>query len=281
MIACSQGFYGSSSLQEILPMKRVHPDQVKTPCFIQGRIPTNARTSGKGIRGISSLFNISRLTLERNPVSTTSVTKSFSTEHTSFDALHAKEKPNEGSECGEAFTCHSAFVQHKIMHAREKPFGYRECRKAFCDSSSLAYYTRRTPRSPLRALSVARPLSMGHISCDTSTFTLEKSPMAARTDPPSNTIPSTLGKSHTGIRCEKAFEDRSHLTQHRWIGINLQINPVSTKNVGRPSPTASIFSCIPTHTGEKPFEAREGRRATRNHTGEEPEEHMVLESIWP
>ena len=54
---------------------------------------------------------------------------------------------------------------------------------------------------------------------------------------------------------------------------------MSTKNVGRPSPRASVFSCIPTHTGEKPFESREGRRAMRNHTGEEPEEHVVLESI--
>lgn len=90
---------------------------------------------------------------------------------------------------------------------------------------------------------------------------------------------------HTGekpykcIKHEKAFEYRSHLMRHRWIQINLQINPVSTKNVGRPSPSASVFSCIPTHIGEKPFEGTEGRRAVRNHTGEEPEEHVVLESI--
>lgn len=72
-------------------MNRVHPDQVKTPCFTQGRIPTNARTLGKGITGISSLFNISRLTLERSPMST-SATKSFSTEHTSFDTLPYEEE---------------------------------------------------------------------------------------------------------------------------------------------------------------------------------------------
>lgn len=120
-----------------------------------------------------------------------------STPHSTL--FHTRKKPNEWSECGEAFTCHSAFVQHKIMHTREKPFGYRECRKAFCDSSSLPYYTRRTLKSPLRAMSVEQPLSMGHTSCGTSTLILERSPMAARTDPPSNMTPSTLGKSHTSV----------------------------------------------------------------------------------
>lgn len=137
-----------------------------------------------------------------------------STPHSTL--FHTRKKPNEWSECGEAFTCHSAFVQHKIMHTREKPFGYRECRKAFCDSSSLPYYTRRTLKSPLRAMSVEQPLSMGHTSCGTSTLILERSPMAARTDSPiqHDTI-HTGEKPYKCIKHEKAFECRSHLMRHR------------------------------------------------------------------
>lgn len=52
---------------EILPMNGVHPGQGKTAGFIQeGFLPM--QFAGKGFMGISSLFNILRLRLERSAV---------------------------------------------------------------------------------------------------------------------------------------------------------------------------------------------------------------------
>lgn len=77
----------------------------------------------------------------------------------------------------------------------------------------------------------------------------------------------------------KGLRGRSRVTQHQWSPLHLHMNPGSTKNVARPSPNASVSSCVTT-PGRKPSEGREGRRATGSHTAEKPEEHMVLGSIW-